>query len=397
MGANMAKVSIKVSGTDPSQPFLRGILTHSLIKRGVAFDDAYEVARKVKARLERGATGKILEVERDTLRKLVEMEIESLLGPEYRDNFLKRRPSTDVTITSGSSTYPFSKGLLARSLTRAGVNPEDSYEMARQLEKEFVKQGRTEVSEDEMQKILRYKIVTTYGNHTAAFYDLALKMHNLDKPVIIYLTGAGGTGKSTLATELAARLGIMKTTGTDMVRQIMRIVFSEEILPSLYGSSFEPRNTTELDHLDVDNLVISNFVMQATKVCVGVKAVVQRAIDERMSIILEGVHLLPGLIQYEGLMDKAYHIPIVLGLIDQKEHKSRLGHRMTSRKPGRYLKNFKKIRLIHDYFVEQAHTYDVDLINNIDYDVTMREMIQITLERLGEKVADEQKGGQAQK
>ena len=387
----MAKVSIRVIGEDQGQPFLRGILTHSLIKRGMDFEDAYEIARKVRSRLEREASGKTLEVDRNTLRKITEREIEALMGPEFQESFLLKGPRSSVVIRSGESVYPFSKGLLARSLTRAGVDPENSFEMAGNLEKELIVQGLTEIPEAEMEQILRQKIVASYGRSTASFYDIALKMHNLDKPVIIYLTGAGGTGKSTLATELAARLGIMKTTGTDMVRQIMRIVFSEEILPSLYGSSFESRTVSELEQLDVENKVISNFVMQASKVCVGVKAVVQRAIDERMSIILEGVHLLPGLLKFDDLMDKAYHIPIVLSLIEPKAHKVRLGHRTTSRKPERYLEHFKKIRLIHNYFLEQANMHDVDLINNIDFDVTLREMIHITLERLSEQVEAEKK------
>ena len=205
--------------------------------------------------------------------------------------------------------------------------------------------------------------------------------------MIIYLGGAGGTGKSTLATELASRLGIMKVTGTDMIRQIMRIVFTEEILPALHGSSFDTDHIEDIGHLTEDERVIRGFVRQAAKVCVGVQAVVERAIKERMNVIFEGVHLLPGTIEFPKLADKAYHIPVILSLMDVDLHRGRLKYRADQRANKRYMTHFERIRAIHEYYLDQGNQHDTDIINNSDYDSTINELVQIVLENLQRQVA----------
>ena len=65
------------------------------------------------------------------------------------------------------------------------------------------------------------------------------ELQELDLPVIVLVGGATGTGKSTVATEAAYRLGITRVTSTDFVRQTMRAFFSKEFMPSIHYSSFE--------------------------------------------------------------------------------------------------------------------------------------------------------------
>ena len=45
-----------------------------------------------------------------------------------------------------------------------------------------------------------------------------------------------GTGKSTLATELAHRLGIVRTQSTDMLREVMRTMIPAHLMPALHVS-----------------------------------------------------------------------------------------------------------------------------------------------------------------
>ena len=58
-------------------------------------------------------------------------------------------------------------------------------------------------------------------------------------PLVLLVGGATGTGKSTVATEVAYRLGITRVTSTDFVRQTMRAFFSHEFMPAIHYSSFE--------------------------------------------------------------------------------------------------------------------------------------------------------------
>ncbi len=51
--------------------------------------------------------------------------------------------------------------------------------------------------------------------------------------------GATGVGKSTIATQLAARLGVVRVVASDAIREVMRAMFSRELMPSLHTSSFD--------------------------------------------------------------------------------------------------------------------------------------------------------------
>ena len=45
-----------------------------------------------------------------------------------------------------------------------------------------------------------------------------------DKPVIVVLGGTTGAGKTSIALEVALRLGIRRVLSTDAIRQVMRIM-----------------------------------------------------------------------------------------------------------------------------------------------------------------------------
>ena len=120
---------------------------------------------------------------------------------------------------------------------------------------------------------------------TALYSDPRLE--SLDLPVVLLVGGATGTGKSTVATEVAHRLGITRVTSTDSIRQTLRAYFTPEFMPTLHGSSFEAGGTEED--------MIPGFVEQTRNVLVGVEAAIDRAMLEGFPMVLEGVHLVPGM------------------------------------------------------------------------------------------------------
>ena len=64
-------------------------------------------------------------------------------------------------------------------------------------------------------------------------------LRGLDRPILLLVGGATGTGKSTVATEAAHRLGITRVTSTDFIRQTIRAYFPPSEMPSVHVSSFE--------------------------------------------------------------------------------------------------------------------------------------------------------------
>src|SRR5207237_6485839 len=122
--------------------------------------------------------------------------------------------------------------------------------------------------------------------------------------------------KSTVATEAAYRLGITRVTSTDFVRQTMRAFFSEEFMPSIHYSSFEAAAGLR-EPEQAEDPVIAGFLEQTRYVMVGVRASIERALEEGWSMVLEGVHLVPGLLpSIEG----ALVVQCVLAIDDEEEH-----------------------------------------------------------------------------
>ena len=120
-------------------------------------------------------------------------------------------------------------------------------------------------------------------------------MRDLERPLVVLLGGVTGVGKSTVATQLAGRLGFVHVIATDQVRQVVRAFFSHEFLPSVHHSSFDvaaralrrcPRTTQG---------TVAGFLRRSTTSRPGVDALVERAVSDRTPMVLEGVHLLPDL------------------------------------------------------------------------------------------------------
>lgn len=378
---------IKKNGT--KLPFMRGVLAHALVQYGMEFNKAYKVANEVRLRFIKKE-----EVAEEDIKKAVKEEVIKRYGQSYWDKYeqkkLKKRHI--ILVQTSNSLQPFSKDLLAKSLTAAGLAPNQAFDFAAQLDDELLQENIEKIEGKELFGLVIEKLRSEYGNEIVQNYHLAIKLDHLDKPVIIYLTGAVGTGKSSLATELASRLGISKITGTDMIRQIMRILLSEEIVPDLYNSTFEVKMNS-LNHMNEQDRVISGYTLQSAKVCVGVKAVVERAITENTNIIIEGTHLLPTLIQFNDLKKKAYHIHVILTLENEKMHRSRLNHRGAGnkeRKSSKYIKHFKNIRSIHDYIVEVGNQYDYDIVNNEQFDQAVNDILHIVLSNFQKQFKDKE-------
>ena len=192
-----------------------------------------------------------------------------------------------------------------------------------------------------------------------------------------------------MSTFLAGRLGINKITGTDTIREIMRLVFKRDLLPSLHNSSSRA-GAGMPKTLDKSDRLISGFCLQAQQVSVGVKAVVDRAIKEKTSMIIEGIHLLPNMeLAIKEGSKQAYHIPITLSLMNAKHHKDRFlerGKGNELRKKEVYLRSFENIRIIHKFFNLQSEENRIEVVDNEDFDETTNTLMQLILNTLQEQV-----------
>lgn len=294
-----------------------------------------------------------------------------------------------VQITEREHELPYSKGLTASSLMITGLGPGRSYAVANRVEEELLSLGRDSVTEDELQeltlKVLRREAGDVYADRFAKWQTVA----TLDMPLIILIGGATGVGKSTIATQLAGRLGITRAISTDAVREVLRSAFTSEMFPTLYESSFEADKAVRQPIPHSGDRLIIGFREQAAAVAVGAQALIDRAVAEGTDLIVEGAHLVPGFLE-KLKYDRAVVVPLLIVIEDEELHRSHFYFRTRdsrNRPANRYLANFKKIRRLQKYMSSSALMRGVPVIEHEHLDTTLSEIIDHVIAKLNEAMA----------
>ncbi len=288
---------------------------------------------------------------------------------------------------------PFSKGLMARALIVTGLDSERAHLIARRAEKDLSERNAATLDLDRLGDLAEDVI----GAEEAARMLRRLRrldaLRRLDEPLLLLVGGTTGTGKSSIATEVAHRLGITRVTSTDFIRQTMRAFFSEEFMPSVHFSSFEARLAlTRAEEEESGDAAILGFLDQTRNVLVGVQAALERAATERWSMVIEGVHLVPGMVAAD--VHDALVIQCVVAIEDENLHRSHFWVRDYAteglRPLEKYLDALPQIREIQDYLLERARRYDVPVIVNDSFDRALGDVLDLVLRR-----ADQLVGAQA--
>lgn len=362
------------------RPFMRGIMVHSLMARGVSFDEAFRTANIVKERTQECGV-----VARTELAKLItEILTSEVLGEHQPPIPL---PGS-VTVGGADETNPFSKGQLAQSLLAASVDPSDAHDVAREIEIDLLRQGRRRVGRQELRRAAYEKMLGRFGARAASRYLIWREFQEPEKPVIILLGGSSGVGKTSLALEVARRLGIRRVLSTDSIRQVMRLTLSPELMPAIHASSFEAHQFTagttgQLD--DEQSDVVAGFMTQASMVSVGVRAMIERAIEESTSMILDGVSLVPGLIDLSAYAQDAHVIYLVVARLDEdsfRNHFIARGKRQLHRNASRYVENLDGILKIQEHFLELADHFEIPIVDNVTIDGSVMLVIRHVVETL---------------
>jgi 2-phosphoglycerate kinase len=291
---------------------------------------------------------------------------------------MSERRRTDPVPLGGDE--PYSKGLMARALMRVGVSAVRAYEIARRVEQDLVARKEDTVTMARVQELAVEVLGDDEGEKTAGRLQRYRDLEELDLPIIVLIGGATGTGKSTVATEVAYRLGINRVTSTDFVRQTLRAFFSPEFMPSIHYSSFEAgKGLRSAEEEEVDPL-LHGFLDQTRNVLVGVNAAIERSLAEGWSTVLEGVHLVPGMI---APIENALVVQCVLAIDSEEAHASHFWIRDIAsngaRSLDKYLERLSDIRYLQDYIVERAQREDVPVIRNTDREGATSAVMELVL------------------
>ncbi|HPZ07750.1 MAG TPA: hypothetical protein PL110_06530 [Candidatus Eremiobacteraeota bacterium] len=366
-------------------PFSRGILTQSLVSAGFNAEESYEIATEIQNNL----IGKgIKRIGSENLKTIVSEYLGGKYGENLKEKYLKAT-SIRIGVVRGKTISPYSKGLMSQSLKASGIDPSLSYDIARKIENHLFNQGKNNITNDEL-RIITYKIITKQcGKDFADRYLLWRSIKKLNKPFIVMFGGGTGAGKSTVSFEIAHRLGITAVLSTDSIREIMRSMISEDLMPCIHKSSFTAWTCyrTPLP-IGADPVIIA-FQEQVAKISVGLMATIERAIKENASLVINGIHIVPGFIE-KHYFEEAHIAFMIVSLNDRDLHKERFilreNQTLVKRKSEKYLDNFENIRKLQDYIISQAKKHTIPIIDNVDMDRTVSVVLDYLTEFIKDKI-----------
>jgi len=356
--------------------FQTGMVTARLLQRGLGMEDAFAISNELRDRMR-----DIEEITAEDLRARMELLTQERLGITAEE--LAVRHPFDVEgeiplVRTPTGTVAFSRAVLLRQLITAGLEPEHAMTAAQDTYAWLQSSGTEQSTQSQVQTWVSQHIEETYGASHARRYRFTCWVRESEVPLILLIGGATGTGKSSLATELAFRLGIRMVTSTDMIRETMRTVLSPEVVPGLHDHSFRGMLQGGKALSDPKERVLAGFRQQQAQVAVGIRAVIRRAIRENAHMIIEGTHIRPPYHRFVSPGQDAMVAGLVLAVPEEKRHRQRFperAQRQSMRDPDTYLEAFQSVRWIHDDLLAAAEDAGGVVVANEDLDITIRGVV----------------------
>jgi 2-phosphoglycerate kinase len=262
----------------------------------------------------------------------------------------------------GDDGPPWSKGLMSRALAATGLGATRSYELARRADADLAERETDRLDLDRLGELAAEVLGEAEGARTMRRLRRLHALRQFDVPIVLLVGGATGTGKSTIATEAAHRLGITRVTSTDFIRQTLRAYFSPAFMPSVHYSSFEAGlGLTKAEEEEAGDAHLLGFLDQTRNVLVGVEAAIDRSLAEGWSIVVQ----------------------CVIAIDDEDLHRSHFwvrDHATDGLRPlEKYIDGMPEIRRIQEALVERAQRFDVPVIRNATLDAAMGDVLDLVL------------------
>jgi 2-phosphoglycerate kinase len=386
----MAKILVEDRDDNTRVPFLRGILIRSLQDSGLPFDSAQELATGIRDDLDNQPVITTVELRQRVIKLLkARSDGKDVLVRYEQENspFALQVEQRDGQVTQ------FSRLEYQHGLENIGLSSDEAMDIVATVYKHLLDRRIEKLASRRLSELTYRYLRQSSGLGPAVAHRWLVwrDFVNSGKPIIFLLGGTAGCGKSTIATMLANRLDIVRTQSTDMLREVMRIMMPEQLVPVLHTSSFTawtalPGKPEVIDDVS-DTLLVNGYRSQADLLAVAIEAVTQRALRERVSLILEGVHIHPAIEEKLSKHDDAVVIPIMLGVLKRKQLQQRIrgrGSDVPERRASRYLKHFDEIWRLQSYLLSEADRANKPIVINNDRDKVFREIMRITIEKLAE-------------
>jgi 2-phosphoglycerate kinase len=384
----MSKVIVENPIEETRVPFLRGILVHSLQDAGLGFKQAHQIASEIRADISKKSSITSTELQRRAINKLKLLD-----KPDYLRRYTERSlpKLIQVEMRDGQLTE-FSPAEYRNNLEAIGLKSGEALAIVGAVNQHLIKRNVSQVSSKYIAyftfRLLRRS--QALGPAVARRWLIWRDFVDSGRPLVILLGGTAGSGKSTVASDLASRLNIVRTQSTDMLREVMRSVVSKDAEPLLHQSSFSAWtefSDLKKKYVDADELLIGGFRKQADILGAAIGAVMQRATREGVSLIVEGVHIQPGVIDNWEQVDDAVVVPIMLGVLKPKALRQRISGRSVKvprRRARHYLDYFDSIWKLQSYLLSEADQAGVSIIINTEREYVFREIMLTIIDQLAQ-------------
>jgi 2-phosphoglycerate kinase len=381
----MSKLVVLKEPEGDRSPFLRGILVRSLVKAGLVFEDAYELAQTIRDELQEGR-----EITSTELKIKVAELLEARHGSQIRILY-EADPHGDpgIIVHTPTRSVPFSVGILAHSLETCAIPPELAMQGARKVLANLRKTGHREIDHKALRRVIHRCLNEHCSSEAADRYLSWRRFENSGIPLIILIGGITGSGKSTVSSELAFRLDISRHQSTDMMREIIRSYLSPQMVPTLKYSSFEawrglPGAADETGTVS-ESQVISGFLSQFSAMKLALESTIDRAIEERHHLILEGVHVVPRELNLDAKQGDAVVIPIMLASMKKdllRKQLKRRGREKNKRQASYYLENMDGIWELQSWLLDEEDKAGTPIIENWYLEDTVRAALDLVIGEL---------------
>ena len=376
----MAKTVVTYPPNGDKTLFLKGILVRSLVSIGIPFDDAYDLSQSIRDELKNKS-----KISSSDLQILVSSALIKRFGHQVQMAYIDRHLlKSDIIVHTPSRSSAFSVGILSHSLEACSINPKTALIGASKVLATIRKTGHREIDHKSLRKLI-YRCLRDHCSEKSADKYLAWRrFQNSDIPLIIMLGGATGTGKSTIAAELAYRLDITKIQSTDMMREVIRSYLAHQVTPTLPYSSFEAwRGLPPLSYAaqgNDNNKVITGFLAQLSSMKPAIETTIERAFQEHEHLVMEGVHIVPAELALCYAEKEAGCMQFMLATLDKQSLKNQLKKRV--RKQSKYRNAgheefIDEIWQLQTWLLELADRENVNIVPNINVEDSIREILEI--------------------
>jgi 2-phosphoglycerate kinase len=180
-------------------------------------------------------------------------------------------------------------------------------------------------------------------------FNLLWEKGDLDKPLVIIIGGAAGTGKTVLAYKILNEIGYCNYLVTPIIRSLLTLFLSKKENPYVYKHTFDLHKVNGFGEVDEMGLV-RNFKRQSKPIMNGVERFFDFIISEKQNYVIEGSNILPR--DWDYNKKKMILIEMYMTVSDNEVHTTMMGG--PTHKRAMTQDQLDNARILNEYTVAKA-------------------------------------------